>query len=99
MTLTKRKGSPMTETVTLAQVEALAAQLPLTERLQLVAHVCEQLSVTLPALTMTQQATDQKEQGHTATLAQWLAECEVVAELWTGEFDSADDLRRMRDER
>ena len=41
----------MTETVTLAQVEALAAQLPLTERLQLVAHVCEQLSVVLPTLT------------------------------------------------
>lgn len=89
----------MTETVTLAQVEALAAQLPLTERLQLVAHVCEQLGVTLPAITMTQQATAPKEHGQPAQLTQWLAECEAVAELWTGEFDSADDLRRMREER
>lgn len=89
----------MTETVTLAQVEALAAQLPLAERLQLVAHVCEQLSVTLPAITVERQATGQKEQGQTAKLEQWLAECEAVAELWTGEFDSAVDLRRMRDER
>ena len=89
----------MTETVTLAQVEALAARLPLTERLQLVAHVCEHLSVVLPALTMEGQATEQKEQGHASQLKQWLAECETVAELWTGEFDSADDLRRMRDER
>ena len=39
----------MTETVTLAQVEALAARLPLTEHLQLVAHVCEQLSVVFLA--------------------------------------------------
>lgn len=89
----------MTETVTLAQVEALVARLPLTERLQLVAHVCEQLSVVLPALTMEGQAAEQKEQGHVSQLKQWLAECETVAELWTGEFDSADDLRRMRDER
>jgi len=89
----------MTETVTLAQVEALAAQLPLAERLQLVAHVCEQLSATLPAITMERQATDQQEQGHTAKLQQWLAECDAVAELWTGEFDSAADVRRMRDER
>jgi hypothetical protein len=89
----------MTETVTLAQVEALAARLPLTERLQLVAHVCEHLSVVLPALTMEGQAAEQKEQGHTSQLKQWLAECETVAELWTGEFDSAGDLRCMRDER
>ena len=89
----------MTEPVTLAQVEALAARLPLTERLQLVAHVCEQLSVVLPALTTEQQATTPKEQGQTTKLTQWLAECEAVAELWTGEFDSADDLRRMREER
>ena len=28
----------------------------------------------------------------------WLAECERVAALWEGEFDSAADLRRIRDE-
>ena len=89
----------MTETVTLAQVEALAAQLPPTERLQLVAHVCEQLSVTLPALTMTQQSNGPKGTRTNRQLTQWLAECDAVAELWTGEFDSAEDLRRMRDER
>ena len=77
----------------------MAAQLPLTERLQLVAHVCEQLSVTLPALTMTQQTPAPQEHGQTAQLTQWLAECDAVAELWTGEFDSANDLRRMREER
>jgi len=89
----------MSEPVTLAQVEALAARLPLSERLQLVAHVCEQLSVALPAITMTPQTTASKEHGQTTNLTQWLGECEAVAELWTGEFDSASDLRRMRDER
>ena len=28
----------------------------------------------------------------------WLAECERVAALWEGEFDSAADLLRIRDE-
>ena len=89
----------MTETVTLAQVEELAAQLPLAERLKLITHVCEQLSVTLPALALEKEAKDQKEQEQVIKLDQWLEECEAVAELWTGEFDSAAEVRRMRDER
>ena len=89
----------MTETVTLAQVEELAARLPLAERLQLITHVCEQLRVSLPALALEQEAKDQKGQEQVMKLDQWLAECEVVAELWTGEFDSAAEVRRMRDER
>ncbi len=28
----------------------------------------------------------------------WLAECDRVADLWEGTFDSAADLRRIRDE-
>ena len=28
----------------------------------------------------------------------WLAECERVADLWQGAFDSAADLRRIHDE-
>ena len=28
----------------------------------------------------------------------WLAECDRVANLWEGPFDSAADLRRLRDE-
>jgi hypothetical protein len=33
-----------------------------------------------------------------AKLGVWLAECEEVANLWEGEFDSSADLRRIRDE-
>ena len=42
--------------------------------------------------------------AETATLEQpdpfdaWLRECEKVATLWEGEFDSAEDLRRIREE-
>jgi hypothetical protein len=34
-----------------------------------------------------------------AQVEAWLAECDKVAELWEGEFDSAGDLRRIRDEK
>ena len=89
----------MAEPVTLAHVEAMAAQLPLAERLKLVAHVCEQLSVALPATTLERQAKVPEGQEQAEQIEQWLTECEAVSELWTGEFDSAADLRRLRDER
>lgn len=28
----------------------------------------------------------------------WLAQCDRVADLWQGDFDAAEDLRRMREE-
>jgi hypothetical protein len=89
----------MLEFVTLEQVEELAAQLPPAERLKLVAHVCEQLSTVLPAVSLEQEAETRVRQERLAKLEAWLAECEEVAELWEGEFDSAADLRRIRDER
>jgi hypothetical protein len=76
----------MSNTVTLEQVEAMAAQLSPRDRLKLVAHVCDQLSAS-PPLPMSE-----------AEYAAWEKECEEVAELWEGEFDSAADLRRIRDE-
>jgi hypothetical protein len=89
----------MRETVTLAQVEELATRLPLAERLQLISHVCEQLRVSLPSLAVEQEAPGQKGREQSGKLDQWLAECDAVAELWTGEFDAAEDLRHMREER
>jgi len=43
------------------------------------------------------------QKGPTASVEQspfnaWLAKCDHVAELWEGPFDSAADLRRIRDE-
>lgn len=89
----------MIEPVALEQVEELVAQLPPTEQLRLVAHVCEQLSTTLPAVSPEESAEEQAQRERVAQLDAWLAECDEVAELWEGEFDSAADLRRIRDER
>ncbi|MBI3302645.1 MAG: hypothetical protein HYZ72_11320 [Deltaproteobacteria bacterium] len=89
----------MTEPVTLEQVAALAAQLPPADRLKLVVYVCEQLSIVLPAVSPEANAEERARQERLAKLDAWLAECEEVAELWEGEFDSAADLRRIRDER
>ena len=89
----------MPELVTLPQVEELAAQLPPAERLKLVAHVCEQLSATLPPVSPNEDAEERARQERLAKLDMWLAECDEVAELWEGEFDSVADLRRIRDER
>ena len=88
----------MTSTVSLEQLEELATQLPLTERLQLVAHLCQQLSSALTAEPAPESSEERAQQEPLARLEAWLAECDKVAELWEGEFDSAADLRRMRDE-
>ncbi len=88
----------MADTMTLEQVEELAAQLPPTEQLKLVAHICEQLSVILPVMPLREDGEERARQERVAKLDAWLAECDKVAALWEGEFDSAADLRRIRDE-
>jgi hypothetical protein len=89
----------MPEPVTLEQVEELATQLSLVERLKLVARVCERLSAALPTVVPEEQTQKGVEHKRIAQFEQWLTACEEVAELWEGEFDSAADVRRMRDER
>jgi len=86
----------MANRVTLEQVEQLAAQLPPPERLKLVARICEQL---IPERGISAPAAEHEERARQERLAKvdaWLAECEKVADLWEGEFDSAADLRRIR---
>jgi hypothetical protein len=88
----------MANQVTLEQVEQLAAQLPPPERLKLVARICECL---IPERGIVISAAEEEEQARQERLAKvdaWVAECERVAELWEGEFDSAADLRRIRHE-
>ena len=85
----------MSNRVTLEQVEQLTAQLPPPERLKLVVHICEQLSAT-------QMAESDEERVRQVRLAQvdaWLAECDIVAESIEGKFDSAEDIRQIREER
>jgi len=87
----------MADMVNLEQAEKLVAQLPPQEQLKLVARICEQLSVAPPAALPEENAEGRVRQERLAELDAWLAECEKVAVLWEGEFDSAVDLRRIRD--
>jgi len=81
--------------VTLEEVEQLVTQLSLQERLKLVARICEQLSATAVV-------ENDKEKARRERLAQvdaWLAKCDTVAESIEGEFDAAEDIRQIREER
>jgi hypothetical protein len=91
--------------VSFEHVKELTAQLPPTERLKLMAHICEQLSDALPQewvvppiVSSEGIAEERARQEQLTQVNAWLAECDKVAELWEGEFDSAADLRRIRDE-
>ncbi len=79
----------MSRTTTLEQVEQMAAQLPLTDQLKLAAHICEKLSLALPA--MPSPSPDKA--------LNWLSICDEVAEQIGGEFDSVSDLHQIREER
>ena len=88
----------MSSKVTLEQVEQLVMQLPPTEQLKLMANISKRLSA-MPLVVPTEES--ERERAQMERLAQvdaWIAECDKVAELWEGEFDSAADLRRIRNE-
>jgi hypothetical protein len=88
----------MSNRITLEEIEEQVDHLSLHERLKLIAYISGQLShLTLETLAQA----DDKEGMKRERLVEvdtWLAECDQVAELWEGEFDSAADVRRIRDE-
>jgi hypothetical protein len=85
----------MSSKVTLEEMEQMVAQLPPPDRLKLVAHICEQLSVK-----QTAESDEEKERRERlANVDAWLKECDNVAESIEGEFDSAEDIRKIREER
>jgi len=83
--------------MTLEKIEELAAQLSPQEQLKLLACIGERLS-QLPSPV---QETDAERQCHeyAARIDTFLAACDEVAEQIEGEFDSAEDLRQIREER
>lgn len=88
----------MENRATLEQVEQLAAQLPPPEQLKLVAHVCEQLSIRSSAdQTVEDEETVRRQREQEAD--ELLALCDTAAEAWDGEFDAAERIRQMRQER
>lgn len=88
----------MARGVSLEQLEELVAQLPPSDRLKLAAHICEQLSAVPSGAASEDRALKQEGREVPGDVGAWLSECERVADLWDGKFDSAADLRRIRDE-
>jgi len=87
----------MSDGVTLEQVEQLAVQLPLHERRKLVAHLSEWF--VTPFITPAKESgADRVQRERLAQIDAWIVQCDKVAELWEGEFDSAAHLRRIRNE-
>lgn len=90
----------MTESMTLEQVETLVVQLPPQDQLRLLAHISERLSSTLPVVPEAESNQEQRVRDERLRLAKALCEeVEDVADDAQGEFDAADDIRRLRDER
>lgn len=86
----------MATTMTLEQLEATAAQLPLQQQLRLLSDISDRLSRL--QLTARQPGDGRKRHEYAARVETWLADCDKVAEQIEGDFDSAEDLREIREE-
>ena len=87
----------MTNTVTFEQVGQLAVQLPPPEQLKLVAYISEQLSGLLRTNLLSSPTGAQRAREVMADAL--LADLDAIAESIEGEFDSAEDIRQIREER
>ncbi len=77
-----------TQTV-LEQLEQQITQLPVRDQLKLIAHISERLGIT--PLDIGKQ--------HAGDADELLALCDAAADMWEGEFDAAQEIRQMRQER
>jgi len=73
---------------TLEQLEQQITRLPVHEQLKLIARISERLSTPLDI-----------EKQHAGDADELLALCDAVADMWEGEFDAAQEIRQMRQER
>ncbi|MBT9159656.1 MAG: hypothetical protein DDT27_01165 [Dehalococcoidia bacterium] len=87
----------MSSKVTFEQVERLAIQLPPPEQLKLVARISEQLSGFMPATPPLD--IERAQQEREAMADALLAELDAIADSIEGDFDSAADIRQIREER
>jgi len=84
----------MTSKITLEQMEQQIAQLPVHERLKLIAYISQQLStITLDSLVAGEETLQRHREREAEEL---LALCDAAAEMWEGEFDAAEEIRQMR---
>jgi hypothetical protein len=89
----------MSDSVTLEQVRQQVAQLPPQEQLQLVAQISGRLSALPFPGIMEERSEKQARREREKRAEALLAELDAIAESIEGEFDSAEDLRQIRQER
>lgn len=82
---------------TLDQLEQSVMQLPPNEQLKLMARMSDNL--TRLGLTMLPAAPEQVQREREARADALLQELDTIAESIEGEFDSAEDIREIREER
>jgi hypothetical protein len=85
----------MSDEITLENVERLAMKLAPQDRMKLVTRIREQLS----AAAIVDAKPEHVGVDSVTKEDAWLADCDAVAEAVEGEFDSAADLRAIREER
>ena len=88
----------MSSPVALEQLEHQVTQLPPQEQLKLVAHISERLS-TMPPSMLTVVGEESLRRQPERDTNELLALCDAAAEMWRGEFDAAEEIRQMRQER
>jgi len=82
---------------TLDQLEQSVMQLPPNEQLKLMARMSDNL--TRLELTVSPAAPEQVQREREAMADALLQELDTIAESIEGEFDSAEDIREIREER
>ena len=90
----------MANRVTLEQVEQLAGQLPPAEQLKLVSRLSERLTETISQpLTVSKKEAERRRKERARQAAAILRECDRAAAAFTRRTDSAETIRRIREER
>ncbi|MBM3235132.1 hypothetical protein FJZ31_02410 [Candidatus Poribacteria bacterium] len=87
----------MSNGVTFEQVEQLVVQLSPLEQLRLVARISEQLNNLMT--TIAPSGMERVQQEREALADALLAELDAIAESIEGNFDSAEDIRQIQEER
>ena len=87
----------MVDTMTLEQMAALVARLPPPDQLRLVAQISGQLSTILDDVIRSEGHSLRKERLRLAE--ELLAEVEDTEDDSQGEFDAAETVQQLRDER
>jgi hypothetical protein len=90
----------MSSQITLEQLEQQTGQLPAHEQLQLIAYISGRLSrVPLDLIPAAKEEQEMLCQQRERAADELLARCDAAAEMWEGEFDAAQEIRQMRQER